>query len=219
MNWMSKLLHKPAAQPRPPVAPSPAAKPLAVFDCGALRQVLAAAVDPQQIQQAARELGQALAAMQQAPLAEDPPSTWLAATAQVADKALALAWMGRLEDQRWLGELAIQGRFAEIRLAAVLRIADAAVLEQVAKASRDKDKRVYRLCAERLRQGQQAAADGQRAVVLLEAMQQLLAGVPLHLSRLLELEKDILSLGVQTPCWPSAGPCWSRPISACSRSR
>ncbi len=199
MNWMSKLLHKPAAKPSPPAAPSPAAKPLPVIDCGALRQALAAAVDAEQVQQAARELGLALAAMQQAPLAEDPQATWLAAASQVADKALALAWMGSLADETCLGELAIQGRFAETRLAAVQRISDESVLERVAKASRDKDKRVYRSCAERLRQGQQAVADARRAALLLEGLQQLLAVIPLHLSHLLELEKGVLSLGEQTP--------------------
>ncbi len=89
----------------------------------------------------------------------------------------------------------MHARFAEVRLAAAQRIADSAFLERVAEASRDRDKRVYRHCSDLLRERRQGAERARRAADLAQALRQLLAASPLPVSRLLDLEKDLRSLG------------------------
>lgn len=195
MNWISKLLRKPAATPAAPQSPKRAATPPLVDDTERLRHTLITAANDEERKQAADNLGRALAGLLQAPRSEDPPGVWVAAACHVADKALALAWTARLEGDAWLGEVASHGRIAEVRLAALQRIGDAAVLEHIAQASRDKDKRVHRYCVDQLRQRRQADQDTRRAVELTAALRSLLDTTPLHLSRLLELEKELRTLG------------------------
>ncbi len=169
MNWMSKLLQKSA-----PTTAGPAATRSAPVPAPAPTQV-------------------------RAPLTADPPEVWLAAVCEVADKALALDWLSRLEGDARLAEVALAGRFAELRLAAIRRVEDTAVLERVARLSRDKDKRVYRDCAERLKARRQAGEDARLAVTLAAALRALLDAAPLNLSQLLDLEKQYRALGQNSP--------------------
>ena len=169
MNWMSKLLQKSA-----PTTAGPAATRSAPVPAPAPTQV-------------------------RAPLAADPPEVWLAAVCEVADKALALDWLSRLEGDARLAEVALAGRFSELRLAAIRRVEDTAVLERVARLSRDKDKRVYRDCAERLKARRQAGEDARLTVTLAAALRALLDAAPLNLSQLLDLEKQYRALGQDSP--------------------
>jgi len=189
MNWMKKLMPKPAAMPATPATKIP------VDDSERLRRALDAAAGDEERRQAAHALGHELARLLQPPRGEDPPEVWVAALCQIADKLLALAWLDRLAGDAWLGEVAIHGRLSDIRLAASQRVEESTVLEHVAQASRDKDKRVYRGCAERLRQRHQAEDDARRAVKLAADLRALLDVAPLHLSHLLDLEKDYRTLG------------------------
>lgn len=195
MNWMKKLLRKPTLpSATAQVPPRLVTQPL-VDDTGNLRRRLIEAASNEEREQAARNLGLALARLAQAPRSEDPSGVWVAAACDVSDKALALAWTARLEGDAGLGEVAIHGRFSEVRFASVQRVHDSAVLERVSQASRDKDKRVYRYCADRLRQRRQAGEDARRAVELAAALRGLLDVEPMHLSRMLDLEKTFRSLG------------------------
>ncbi len=198
MNWIHKLLRKPAAQPKAALVPPRLVTP-PVDDSGNLRRGLIAAANDEERERAAVALGRALARLSQAPRAEDPSGVWLAAVCEVPDKALALAWSAGLEGDACLAEVAVHGRFSEVRLAAIQRVQAAAVLERVAQLTREKDKRVYRNCADRLKQGRQAEEDARKAVELAAALRGLLQVEPLHLSHLLELEKQCRSLGQEAP--------------------
>ena len=193
MNWLSKLLKKPDAKPAVPSSPAQAAKP--AEDIGALHCALAGAGDEGERQRLAARLGHALAARAQAPHAGDPPEAWVAAICQAPDQALALAWADGLDGDAWLGEVATQARGGEVRFACARRIETTAVLEQVAHASRDKDKRVHRHCADLLRQRRQAESDGNRALEIAGELHGLLdAAEPLPLSHLLDLKKELAGL-------------------------
>ncbi|HEY5762738.1 MAG TPA: DUF349 domain-containing protein [Rhodocyclaceae bacterium] len=128
------------------------------------------------------------------PQPEDPPAERLAAILRCRDREQALAWSLELAGDPWLGQLAIRGRFAEVRLAAVRRIVDHAVLAEVAEACRNKDKGVYRHCHDQLRQQQTADDTARRAGTLADELRALLATAPLALSRLLDLEHALLAL-------------------------
>jgi hypothetical protein len=195
MNWLSKLLKRPASRPSAPSNPQAVKTAKPGEDIVQLREALASAADSGERTQLATRLGLALARALQAPLAGDPPAAWVAAICQVPDKALALAWGARLEGDAWLGEVAMRARIAEIRFAAAQRIETTAVLEQVAQGSRDKDKRVNRHCADRLRQRRQTDASTRRALEIGEELRGLLATVPLPQPHLLDLQKELGSLG------------------------
>lgn len=201
MNWISKFLKKTDAKPSAPKIPAPAQPSRQAEDLDGLRALLAATGDEGERRQLATRLGHALADRSQAPRAEDPPEIRVAAICHAPDKALALDWLAQLEGDAWLGEVAIRARGAEARLAAARRIETNATLEQVAQASRDKDKRVYRHCADLLRQRRQAEASTRRAQEIAAELRGLLETAPLPLSRLLELKKELGTLE------ESGGPC------------
>lgn len=193
MKWISKLFKKPDAKPAAPTRPAQAVQP--AEDAEQLRGVLATATDDGERLQLAARLGRALAGRSQSPHGEDPPEVWVAAICHAPDKALALAWAAGLKGDAWLGEVATQARSAEVRFACAQRIASTAVLEQVAHASRDKDKRVYRHSADLLRQRRQAEADTRRALEIAGELRGLLdAATPLPLSHLLDLKKELGAL-------------------------
>ncbi len=131
----------------------------------------------------------------QAPRGEDSPEVWRAAICQARDKTLALSWLAGVQDDAGLGEVATRAHIAEVRFAAVQRIATDALLEQVAQASRDKDKRVYRHCADLLRQRRQAETNRRRAQEIADQLHALLATAPLPLARLRELKDEMSALG------------------------
>jgi hypothetical protein len=126
-----------------------------------------------------------------APRADDPPADWVAAICASADKQQALVWLARLKDEASLAEVAMRARSSEIRLAAAQRIASSALLERVAQHSRDKDKRVYRHCADLLKQRQLAEKHATRAQAISDELCHLLATSPLPNTRLLELNKEL----------------------------
>lgn len=131
-----------------------------------------------------------------APSAGEPPETWVAAICKTADKTLALSWLKEVTGDEWLSAVAKQSRSAEVRLAAALRITRSEALEQVAQASRDKDKRVYRHCADLLRQRRQTEASAQRTEEIANEVRALLATAPLPHTRLLDLKKELAGLAV-----------------------
>ena len=199
MKWLRNLLRKPD---RTPAAPAPAArqdkKPTAAPpppDPDRLRAALAAAAGAEERQRAEQELGRALALLGTRPLSGDPPGVLAEAVSRVADKATALDWLAALAGDAELAMVATGGRYAEVRLAAARRIADDAVLERVAEASRDKDKGVYRLCAETLKERREAAGRSRRLDELAAALRALLATQPLPASRLPELDRELRALG------------------------
>jgi hypothetical protein len=160
----------------------------------AARAALAAADDDEQRRHCAEQLGCALAAQQQAPSAHDGPGVWAAAICHVPDKSLALQWLAGLSGDSWLGEVALHGRFAEVRLAAVQRVADAGVLATVARLSRGRDKGVFRHCSDELRQRRQSTERAQHAVQLASALHDLLDHSPLSVSCLLDLQHELQAL-------------------------
>ena len=204
MNWISKLLRKSPVPPAPPPAPTRLENQPLVDDSGKLRRDLIGAANDEERQRIALDLGRTLAGLAQTPQPDDPSGVWVAAICQVADKALALAWTARLEGGASLGEVTIHGRFSEVRLAALQRVEDKAMLERIAHAIRDKDKRVHRCCAERLRQIRKANEDVCRAEEVTAALRDLLDVAPVPLSRLLDLKKEFHALGedaqANSPC-------------------
>lgn len=198
MKWLRNLLRKP---PSTPGAPAPAARqdtrqPAAPPpDPGQLRAALAAAENPEERRGSEQALGRALAQCGVAPFPGDPPGVQAEAISRIADKSMALEWLAALSDEAALAVVATGGRYAEIRLAAARRISDCAVLERVAEATRDKDKGVYRLCVDALRQRREAAERALRLEALAAALRALLDTHPLPASRLPDVEKELRALG------------------------
>jgi hypothetical protein len=197
MTWFNDLLRSPpgkgTTQPaeRPPTGASMA---IPAVDPEALRAAMAAATEDEQRRRCAEDLGRALAARQTPPLVDDAPEVWAAAVSHAADKSLALQWLASLSGDCWLGEVAAHGRFAEVRLAAVLRIADPDVLESVARLSRGKDKGVFKHCSDVLRQRRHGAEQARRAAHLEDELRALLASSPLSVNSLLDLQRDLQAL-------------------------
>jgi hypothetical protein len=191
MQWINTLLNKFAAKP----VTSPTAQAAGTGeDADALRRALTDATDDNQCALLAARLGRALAERAQAPSGEDPPEVWVTAICHAADKTLALAWLASLQDDVWLGRVATQARSAEVRYAAAQRVETTAALAQTAQDSRSKDKRVYRHCADLLRQRQQAESSARRALEITDEIHALLAAAPLPLSPLLALKNELSAL-------------------------
>ncbi len=129
----------------------------------------------------------------EAPAPDDPPAVWAEAVCNAADKALASEWARRVVGDDLLAEVALRSRFADIRLAAARRISGKAVLKRVAEAS--KDKHVHRHCADMLRASRQEGTRARRSVELAASVRQLLETTPVAINHLLEIEKDLASLG------------------------
>lgn len=129
-----------------------------------------------------------------APRAGDPPAVWVEAICATADKQQALAWLEQLADEVAIAEVAMRARGGETRFAGVRRITDAALLERVAQVSRDKDKRVYRHCADVLKQRRQAEESARSAREISDELRRLLAAAPLSNTRLQELKLALDSL-------------------------
>lgn len=132
-----------------------------------------------------------------APSADDAPESCVAAICQAADKAQALTWVAALEGDRWLGEVAVHGSLADVRLAAAQRLTETAILTQVAHSSRNKDKRVYRHCSDLLRRRQQTSERERQATGLNAALKELLDSASISLTQLLILEKQMQALDTE----------------------
>jgi exonuclease SbcC len=192
MNWLRRLMGR-SADKRAAQAPDGPLKPARaepVSDISQLRQSMATA--PDAVQRAACEsaLGRALAAAPQRPETDDPMPVWVAAVCHVSDKTMALAWIEAINDEPALADIAAGSRFGEVRLAAAQHLNDASLLERVANASRDRDKRVFRHCSERLRDKREAASRAQRLTELAHALSELLKDTPLAGSKLLVLQQE-----------------------------
>lgn len=166
MKWLSNLFKRPTAKP---VASVPSAVQLLSTKPTATAPTIA-------------------------PQASDPPAVWVGAICATAEKQQALAWLVQLQDEASLAEVAMRARGGETRIAAAQRIVASELLERVAQHSRDKDKRVYRHCADLLKQRQLAEKQAARAQALGDELSHLLAVPPLPNTRLIELGKELDSL-------------------------
>lgn len=196
MTWFNELLRSPpvkSAPEKPPGRPQ-ASVPPPVVDIGATREALATVTDDGERRRLEHGLGCTLAGLLKEPLLGDGPHVWAAAACHVGDKSLALQWISRVDDAARLGEIAVQGRFAEVRLAAAQRIGAQEVLEQVARLTRGRDKGVFRHCSDVLRQRRQAADRVQRTAHLAAALRELLTQSPLSVSCLLDLQQEVRAL-------------------------
>ena len=197
MNWVSKRLFgsiaKPVNQPLKQRTIN-SSSPL-LGEPKQLRQVMMAAASEKERIQAADALGRALARLLEDPQPEDSSEALVSAICHVADKALARSWLARLDGEAWLADIAVRGGLSEIRLAAAQRIQDTTLLERIVEGSRNKDKSVYRHCSELLRQRRQSSIRALRVAEVGVDLRMLLDQVPISLSRLLELEKELGSLG------------------------
>lgn len=194
MNWLRKLLGKPVATTVTPAIAPTAKAARQTEDVEALRRALANTADAAERSQLSGRIGQALADAAEAPRPEDAMEIWIAAVNQVADKSLALAWVAQIRDETVLSEMAIRARGAEVRYTAAQRIEASALLEHVAQAARNKDKRVYQHCSEHLRQRRQAEASARRAREISDGLHRLLAAAPVPGTALLDLKKELATL-------------------------
>ncbi|MCK9388307.1 MAG: DUF349 domain-containing protein [Sulfuritalea sp.] len=199
MNWVRQKLFGSAAKPDNPPSKQRIVKSSSTGSATPLRRAMIVAASETERAQAAKALGRTLAELLENPQAEDPPEVLVSAICHVADKTLARSWMERLEGEVWLGEVAIHGNSSEVRLAAARRVQDTTILERIVEGSRNKDKSAYRHCSELLHQRRQSSKRALRAVELGADLRVLLDRVPISLSRLLELEKELGSPGTGEP--------------------
>jgi uncharacterized protein DUF349 len=194
MKWILNLLNKPESKRATPSSvPIPqGTKPSE--DVEWLRNALAVADHRVEHKQLAARLGRALTERSLSPRPEEPPEVWVAAICNASDKALALSWSAGLSSDTWLGQVASEARLAEVRYACAQRIESTTVLEQVAQASRGKDKRVHRYCADLLEQRRQAEVSAHRAEEIAGELRSLLDGAPLPHTSLLHLKKQLGAL-------------------------
>jgi len=159
------------------------------------RSVAQAATDAERSERE-RELGRMLAEGAIAPSQAETETVSAAAACHAHDKELARAWMTRLSGEATLAEVAMHGRFAELRFAAAQRITGTPLLEQILAATRERDKRVHRHCAEILR-GRRVQEDrAQRAGELIADLDAaLLDPPPLAAARLAQLDRAAQALG------------------------
>jgi DNA repair protein SbcC/Rad50 len=197
MSWFKELLRNPPAKsPAQPVSRSAttATEAAPAVDPDAARAAIAASTDEEQRQRWADDLGRALAGLHRSPLAHDGPAVWAAAVSHVGDKALALQWLASLHVETLLGEVAAHARYAEVRLAAIQRVADPEVLECVARLSRGRDKGVFRHCYDVLRRRRHDAERTRRAAQLRDALHELLARSPMSVTGMLDLQRELQAL-------------------------
>lgn len=85
--------------------------------------------------------------------------------------------LNRIDDEVLLMQLALHARVADTRKAAVTRLENAQLLEQVQRASRGRDKTVHRICRDKLNdlreQTRKQAENEQRRQQLVQLLQQL----------------------------------------------
>ena len=183
MNWLRRLLRKPAVNP------------VVKSEHKSVAATQPAAFSPSPA--ASKPAPKPVPVSVSAPLAADPPEVWIVAIAQAPDKATGLAWLQTLADEESLLAVAIQAGFADVRFAAAQRLTQSALLEKAAQASREKDKRVHRHCSQVLKQRQEAEQGARRAASLQAELQALLAQAPVSTMRLIELEKAVNALDAQ----------------------
>jgi hypothetical protein len=142
--------------------------------------------------QAAQDLGAALARAEEPPHPEDPVPVWVAALALRRDRASD--WLGADLPLALLEALAAAARHTEARMAAATHLHDPEALERVARLVRHADNAVYRLCTQRLG----ALREARRRLASLEALAtavtQLEGLAPVPVNRLVGLERVLADL-------------------------
>lgn len=109
-----------------------------------------------------------------------------------------LAMLQALDDETALADVARHAKLWEVRLAAVQRVTDSALLERIAEATKHRDDRVYRYSYERLRTRRRDVARAMQAAQLAAGLRGLLESPPesraLAAGQLRELEKALAEL-------------------------
>jgi hypothetical protein len=126
------------------------------------------------------------------------PSTSADAVCAATDAEQALAMLQSLDDETVLAEVARNAKLWEVRLAAVQRVTDSALLERIAEATKHRDDRVYRYSYELLRTRRRDVARATQAAQLAAGFRGLIespsASRSLAAGRLRELEKALAEL-------------------------
>jgi hypothetical protein len=114
------------------------------------------------------------------------------------DAEQVLGMLGALDDETALADIASNAKLWEVRLAAVQRVTDSALLERIAEATKHRDDRVYRYSYDLLRMRRRDAARGMQAAQLAAGFRSLIESPPesrsLAAGRLRELEKALAEL-------------------------
>ena len=126
------------------------------------------------------------------------PSSSADAVCAATDAEQGLAMLQSLDDETVLAEVARNAKLWEVRLAAVQRITDSALLERIAEATKHRDDRVYRYSYELLRARRRDVARATQAAQLAAGFRGLIespsASRSLAAGRLRELEKALAEL-------------------------
>lgn len=218
MPWIPGLTRGSTKGPeKGPKSTKEAAKPAASRErVDRLRQSAMQAATEAERAERERELGRALAEAGMAPSEADGARVFAAAACHTHDKEHARSWLARLQDEAQLAEIAMHGRFAELRFAAVQGVTSTALLEQVLAATRERDKRVHRHCAEILRDRKAQAERAQRADALRADLDAALAEPPpIAAARLAQLDRAAQALGDG----PEAAECAQRLQALHARAR
>jgi len=114
------------------------------------------------------------------------------------DAGRGLAMLRALDDETALADIARNAKLWEVRLAAVQRVTDSALLERIAEATKHRDDRVYRYSYDLLRMRRRDAARGLQAAQIAAGLRSLLESPPesrsLAAGQLRELEKALAEL-------------------------
>jgi hypothetical protein len=121
-----------------------------------------------------------------------------AAVCAATDAEQGLALLRALDDQTALADVARNAKLWEVRLAAVQRVTDSALLERIAEATKHRDDRVYRYSHELLRTRRRDVARAAQAAQLAAGFRGLLESPAesrsLAAGQLRELEKALAEL-------------------------
>ena len=114
------------------------------------------------------------------------------------DAEQGLAMLQGLHDETVLADVARNAKLWEVRLAAVQRITDSALLERIAEATKHRDDRVYRYSYDLLRTRRRDQARAERAAQLAAGFRGLFESPPesrcLAAGHLRELERELAEL-------------------------
>src|ERR671932_494659 len=100
------------------------------------------------------------------PASPHTPASSAEAVCAATDAARGLALLQALEDEAALAEVARNAKLWEVRLAAVQRVSDPALLERIAEATKHRDSRVYQYSYDLLRTRRRVVARATQAAQL-----------------------------------------------------
>ena len=135
-------------------------------------------------------------------MAGEPGTRILASSAEAicaaTDAAQGLAMLQALDDEAALADVARNAKLWEVRLAAVQRVTDSALLERIAEATKHRDDRVYRYSYDQLRMRRRDLARAALAAQLAAGFRGLIESPPewrsLAAGQLRELDKALAEL-------------------------